>query len=139
MVEIVLNFSPLLLLYPCRKDEFCSYSTSKYKLNFYETPSGLKFVLNTDLGVGNIRETMLHLYSKVSSEFGWHQRNCLVAHRLRLQHYNCTPLSFYFFKFFYLYVNRLIEQVIGIVASALIIPVIISPVLNFIEMVRLSG
>ena len=51
---------------PRRKDEFCSYSTSKYKLNFYETPSGLKFVLNTDLGVGNIRETMLSLYSKVS-------------------------------------------------------------------------
>lgn len=48
-----------------RKDGLISYKTSQYKLNFYETPSGLKFLMNTDLNVGNIRETLHQFYSQV--------------------------------------------------------------------------
>ena len=42
-----------------------SFRTSQYKLNFYETPTGLKFVLNTDLSVGNIRDVLQQIYSQV--------------------------------------------------------------------------
>ena len=49
-----------------RKDQFASYRTNKYKLNYYETPSGLKFIMNTDLSVGNIRDIMKTIYRKVN-------------------------------------------------------------------------
>uniref|UniRef100_A0A3B3ZHP1 Trafficking protein particle complex subunit n=1 Tax=Periophthalmus magnuspinnatus TaxID=409849 RepID=A0A3B3ZHP1_9GOBI len=48
------------------KDGFLSFQTSKYRLHFYETPSGLKFVLNTDLSVSNARDTLQQIYSSVS-------------------------------------------------------------------------
>ncbi|KAK1875691.1 Trafficking protein particle complex subunit 1 [Dissostichus eleginoides] len=37
--------------------------TSKYRLHYYETPSGLRFILNTDLSVVNARETLQSIYS----------------------------------------------------------------------------
>lgn len=53
----------------CRKDGFLSFKTNCYKLNYYETPTGLKFILNTDNNVGNIRDILHQLYSTVSDEF----------------------------------------------------------------------
>ncbi|XP_035772098.1 trafficking protein particle complex subunit 1 [Neolamprologus brichardi] len=47
------------------KEGFLSFQTSKYRLHYYETPSGLKFVLNTDLSVTNARDTLQHIYSNV--------------------------------------------------------------------------
>jgi len=49
----------------CSNQGLLSFHTSQYKLNFYETPTGLKFVLNTDLSVGNIRDVLQQIYSQV--------------------------------------------------------------------------
>ncbi|KAK2573331.1 Trafficking protein particle complex subunit 1, partial [Acropora cervicornis] len=44
-------------------------STSKYKLHFYETPTGLKFILNTDLSVENTRDILFNIYSRIYVEY----------------------------------------------------------------------
>ena len=53
------------------KQGFTSYKTSVYTLSLYETPSSLKFVLNTDNEAGQqeIRELLSGLYSQVYVEF----------------------------------------------------------------------
>ncbi|XP_046853003.1 trafficking protein particle complex subunit 1-like [Xenia sp. Carnegie-2017] len=51
------------------KNSFLSYQTNKYKLHFYETPTGLKFVMNTDLTVGNIKPVLHDIYNKVYVEY----------------------------------------------------------------------
>ena len=49
------------------KEGFQCYRTSKYKLNYYETPSGIKYIMNTDLNSQNIRELMQAINSQVFS------------------------------------------------------------------------
>ncbi|XP_015271193.1 PREDICTED: trafficking protein particle complex subunit 1 [Gekko japonicus] len=51
------------------KDGFLAFQTSKYKLHYYETPTGLKVVMNTDLGVGNIRDVLHQIYSYIYVEY----------------------------------------------------------------------
>ncbi|XP_067411110.1 trafficking protein particle complex subunit 1 [Emydura macquarii macquarii] len=51
------------------KDGFLAFQTSKYKLHYYETPTGLKIVMNTDLGVGNVRDVLHQIYSNIYVEF----------------------------------------------------------------------
>lgn len=51
------------------KDGFLSFQTSRYKLHYYETPTGIKVVMNTDLGVGPIRDVLHHIYSALYVEF----------------------------------------------------------------------
>ncbi|XP_017597798.1 PREDICTED: trafficking protein particle complex subunit 1, partial [Corvus brachyrhynchos] len=48
------------------RDGFVAFHTSKYRLHYLETPSGLRLVLNTDLGVPSAREALQHIYSNVS-------------------------------------------------------------------------
>lgn len=53
------------------KEGFLSYVTSAYRLNFLETASGLKFVLNTDpeSSQQEIRELIRSLYANVYVEY----------------------------------------------------------------------
>nr|CAH7757367.1 unnamed protein product [Callosobruchus chinensis] len=46
------------------KEGFLHYKTSKYTLHYLETPSGLKFVLNTDIHSQGVREILQQIYSQ---------------------------------------------------------------------------
>ncbi|KAF2365486.1 Trafficking protein particle complex subunit, partial [Trinorchestia longiramus] len=46
------------------KDGYLHYSTNKYRLHLYETPSRLRIVLNTDLLVQNVKELLHLIYSQ---------------------------------------------------------------------------
>ncbi|XP_063725462.1 trafficking protein particle complex subunit 1-like [Symsagittifera roscoffensis] len=51
------------------KDSFVSYKTSKAKVHYYETPSGIAFVLVTDPHVGDIRNILQELHKSVWVEY----------------------------------------------------------------------
>ena len=44
---------------------FHHYCTGSYKLNYFETLSGLKFVMLTDNNVGDIQQELREIYCKV--------------------------------------------------------------------------
>ncbi|XP_075263221.1 trafficking protein particle complex subunit 1-like [Convolutriloba macropyga] len=50
-------------------DAFVSYKTSKTKVHYYETPTGVAFVLTTDPLVGDIRNILQELHKSVWVEF----------------------------------------------------------------------
>jgi len=51
------------------KEGFLYYKTNKYALHYFETPSGLKFILNTDVNAQNVRELLQQMYSQVYVEY----------------------------------------------------------------------
>lgn len=51
------------------KEGFLYYKTSKYALHYFETPSGLKFILNTDVNAQNVRELLQQMYSQIYVEY----------------------------------------------------------------------
>jgi len=51
------------------RDGFQNFKTSKYKLHMFETASGLKFVMLTDLNVGSLREVLQAIYSTIYVEY----------------------------------------------------------------------
>jgi len=53
------------------KEGFQSFRTSQYRLNLYETPTKVKFVLNTDTAVTHpvVRDLLKKLHSQVYVEF----------------------------------------------------------------------
>lgn len=56
---------------PLRIGESCSFwsfRANNYKLHFFETLSGLKFVMNTDENAGDLRELMHYVYTSIYVE-----------------------------------------------------------------------
>ncbi|XP_070001059.1 trafficking protein particle complex subunit 1 [Penaeus vannamei] len=51
------------------KEGYLSYTTNKYRLNLYETPSRLKFILNTDIHAQGIKELLQQIYTQVYVEY----------------------------------------------------------------------
>ncbi|CAG5122829.1 unnamed protein product [Candidula unifasciata] len=51
------------------KEGFLNFTTSKYKLHFFETPSGLKFIMNTDLSVGGMKDVLHQIFSSLYVEY----------------------------------------------------------------------
>ena len=51
------------------KEPFVSYKTNKTKVHYYETPSGIVFVLTTDPSVGDIRKVLQELHKTVWVEY----------------------------------------------------------------------
>lgn len=47
-----------------RGDAFVSYRTSAYKLHYFETLTGLKFIMNTDPSVSSMRDHLRFIYSE---------------------------------------------------------------------------
>lgn len=47
------------------KRGFSCYKTSKYALHYYESLTGVKFILNTDISVKNVRDLLHQLYKEV--------------------------------------------------------------------------
>ncbi|KAK7077548.1 Trafficking protein particle complex subunit 1, partial [Halocaridina rubra] len=50
------------------KEGYLTYTTNKYCLNLYETPSRIKFILNTDIHAQGIRELLHQIYTQVYVE-----------------------------------------------------------------------
>ncbi|EDW84428.1 uncharacterized protein Dwil_GK14119 [Drosophila willistoni] len=51
------------------REGFLYYKTNRYALHYLETPSGLKFVLNTDTAAINVKELLQQLYAKIWVEY----------------------------------------------------------------------
>ncbi|CAG8611383.1 2721_t:CDS:2 [Paraglomus brasilianum] len=51
------------------QDGFISYRTSQYKLHYYETPTGLKFIINTDPNVESLRPALRQIYVNFYVEY----------------------------------------------------------------------
>ncbi|KAI7857537.1 Sybindin-like family-domain-containing protein [Circinella umbellata] len=51
------------------QDEFISYKTSTYRLHYYETPTGLKFVMNSDANTESLRAVLKQIHVQLYVEF----------------------------------------------------------------------
>ncbi len=71
MYGMIFSVKSLLsrLSHKTAREGFVSYSTSKYKLHYFESATGLKFVLNTDSSVGSLSDELWHLYSNLYVDY----------------------------------------------------------------------
>lgn len=53
---------------PKKGGGFYACSTSAYRLHYFETATGLRFVLTTDLAATDMREALRHIYSQIFVE-----------------------------------------------------------------------
>ena len=56
---------------------FHACQTNRFKLNYFETATGLRFVLNTDPQCGDMRAALQHIYSAIYVEYA--SKNPLYA------------------------------------------------------------
>lgn len=68
MIFSLKNFVTKISPYDLKQGFLC-YRTNKYALHFMETPTGVKFVLNTDVNALKVRELLQQLYSNVNFNF----------------------------------------------------------------------
>ncbi|ROL01509.1 Trafficking protein particle complex subunit 1 [Anabarilius grahami] len=68
--------------------------TSRYKLHYYETPTGIKLVMNTDLGVPNCRDTLQQIYSTLYVEYIVKNPLCVLGETLQSDLFNSKLDSF---------------------------------------------
>lgn len=61
------------------KDGFMHYRTSKYTLHCLETPSGLKFVMNTDNQAQGVRELLKKIYAEIFVKFAVRNPLCVMG------------------------------------------------------------
>ena len=54
---------------PKKGGGFYACSTNAYKLHYFETASGLRFVLTTDLAAADMREALRYIYSQIFVEY----------------------------------------------------------------------
>ncbi len=76
------------------KESFTNYSTTKYKLHFFETATGLKFVLNTDTNVGSLNDVMYHIYSNIYVEYISRNPLCKAGEWIKSELF-CSELDTY--------------------------------------------
>ncbi len=71
MYGMIFSIKSLLsrLSHKSAKENFLGYTTSKYKLHYFESATGLKFVLNTDVSVGNLKDELWNIYSTIYVEY----------------------------------------------------------------------
>ncbi|MPC71772.1 Trafficking protein particle complex subunit 1 [Portunus trituberculatus] len=50
------------------REGYLTYCTNKYRLHLFETPSRVKFVLNTDVGAQGIKELLHQIFTQVSRD-----------------------------------------------------------------------
>ncbi|CAI5952466.1 unnamed protein product, partial [Closterium sp. NIES-65] len=48
---------------------FHSFRTNTYKLNYLETPSGIKIILVTDPKMSDLRDALKHIYTNIYVEY----------------------------------------------------------------------
>lgn len=61
------------------KDGFLHYKTSKYTLHCLETPSGLKFVMNTDTQAHGVRDLLRKIYSEIYVKYAVRNPLCGIG------------------------------------------------------------
>ncbi|KAF4096176.1 trafficking protein particle complex subunit 1 isoform X2 [Onychostoma macrolepis] len=76
------------------KDGFLAFQTSRYKLHYYETPTGIRLVMNTDLGVPNCRDTLQQIYSTLYVEYIVKNPLCVLGESLQSDLFNSKLDSF---------------------------------------------
>ncbi|XP_051947387.1 trafficking protein particle complex subunit 1 [Xyrauchen texanus] len=76
------------------KDGFMMFQTSRYKLHYYETPTGIKLVMNTDLSVPNCRDTLQQIYSTLYVEYIVRNPLCVLGESLQSDVFNTKLESF---------------------------------------------
>nr|NP_001002742.1 trafficking protein particle complex subunit 1 [Danio rerio]AAH76411.1 Trafficking protein particle complex 1 [Danio rerio] len=76
------------------KDGFLSFQTNRYKLHYYETPTGIRLVMNTDLSAPNCRETLQQIYSTLYVDLIVKNPLCVLGESLQSELFNSKLDSF---------------------------------------------